>query len=78
MKARLMTRREIPLFTEHGVSLNNERWTPVDFEKLTPEDRRGIVAARGRIVLVHEADEQVFANLADSIAFEATEKKSKK
>lgn len=65
-----MTAAGVPLFTEHGISVNSERWTEIDFDKLTPADRRGIVAARGRIVHVHEADEKAFADLEASLKFE--------
>ena len=77
MKLRLMTVPSVPLFTEHGISANNERWTEVDVDKLTPADRRAVVSAHKRLLLVHEADEQKFADLAESLKFEDEPKKKK-
>jgi hypothetical protein len=70
VKIRLMTTRDVPLLTEYGISANNERWTDVDIDKLSPADRRGLVSARGRLVNIHPDDEQKFADLEASLKYE--------
>lgn len=69
-KIRLSTARANTLFNEHGVQLT-ERWSNVDFDKLSLADRAGIVRGRNHYLQVHPDDDEKFSALAAQVAQES-------